>query len=84
MVASGGVVEDNGLCVGEGLLVFKIGVRESFVSQEFALVQYMEVICLKSMVDETPGFLCLKWSSDDEVDHSLRHELPLFSKTAYV
>lgn len=35
-------------------------------------MQYIEAICLIDTVDETPGDVCLTWSTNDEVDDSLR------------
>lgn len=41
---------------------------------KYSFLQFLEVTCPKDMVDETVGCICLLWSTDDLVDHSLRHD----------
>lgn len=40
-------------------------------SQERVFLQSMVVICQIDMLDKKLGCLCLKWGTDDAVDHSL-------------
>lgn len=61
----------SGLCVAKSLLLLKMRVRGRNESQEYAILQYIEVICLILIVDRTLGCVCLKWRTAVEIDLSV-------------
>lgn len=59
------------------LLLLRIDIRESIESRKYAFLQYMDVKCLVETVDEILGCVCLEYSTDDEVVHSLRTNIDI-------
>lgn len=50
--------------------MFTIGVRKSSESQEYSFLQYIETTRLIDTVYVTLGCVCLRKSTDGEVDHN--------------
>lgn len=64
--------QSGGLWVAKVLLLLAISVRRSNESKEYAFSQYTKVPRLTDTVEETLCFLSLRWSTDHEVNDSLR------------
>lgn len=56
---------------GEVPLLFSICVEGSNDSQEYLSLQYVDVKRPVYIVDKMPGYVCVRWSADDEVNNSL-------------
>ena len=59
------------LWVAKVLLLFRLSDDKVSVSEEYAYVQFMEVTKSLSAIDDALGCVCLRWSTDDETDHTL-------------
>lgn len=59
------------LFVARVLLLFKMSVREASEIHEYTFLQYMEIKHVINMFDEMLGCVCLQYSADNEVHHSL-------------
>ena len=68
-----GVEEDNldTLWVGHVLLLFHLKGITNHPAKEYAFVQFMEVTSCLTKVDEVLGCVCLRWATDDNIDHTL-------------
>lgn len=72
MPISGGEEKHGGLCTAERLPLLSRGVLESIERHEYALLQYIEVLCPINTVHKMLRFVCLRWGNDDKVDHGQR------------
>lgn len=55
-------------------LLLRMSFKRINKNQECAILQYMEVTAPIATVDETVAYVCLKWSTDREVDLCLIRE----------
>lgn len=67
----GDLEEEGGLWFTEILLPFRIRVRELSKSRKCVLLLCMEVICPIDSVDKKLACVCLRCSTDDEVNRCL-------------
>lgn len=72
--SSGAGEESSGLWMASVLLFFRIEVREVNESEEYPFLYYMEVGCPRDTMNETFRCIRLRWSTDEEEDHSLRRD----------
>lgn len=70
LVGSGGS-EVDGLWVAKILLLFRMNVSVNSESRKYSFLSYMKVTNRIDTEDITLGFVCLRWFTDDEGDHSL-------------
>lgn len=70
VLVTGGEDKGEGLWVAKVLLLFRMNLGGEEVGKEYAFLQYMEVSRLVDVIEETLNFVCLRWSTDDEVDYS--------------
>lgn len=70
VLVSGGGYKGEGLWVAKVLLLFRMNLGGEEVGKEYAFLQYMEVSRPVDVIEETLNCVCLRWSTDDEVDYS--------------
>ena len=60
---------------GKVLLLFLLTVDNTDYKKEFALIQYMTCSAPLNKSEEALGCLCLRWETEDGIDHTLNPEL---------
>jgi len=68
-----GVEEDDldAFWVGHVLLLFHLDGIPHHPAKQYAFVQFMEVTECSTTVDEVLGCVCLRWATEDNIDHTL-------------
>ena len=60
---------------GKVLLLFLLTVDNTDYKKEFALIQYMTCTAPLNKSEEALGCLCLRWETEDEIDHTLKPDM---------
>lgn len=67
----GGSEEQEEFWFAQAMLLFTLSVSNTTFTQDLVFVQYMTVTSPKDGVDQSLRCICLRWETEDGIDHSL-------------